>query len=309
MKAGSRRASQNKRYKTILVAAAVALLLWYLVPATVSMVASALIYPVVSIERWLADSGSAVPAYVRDRKVLLSQLQEAEATIAAQGGADLTIDRLQKENDALRALLGASTTERIAAGVIARPPAVPYDVMVLDRGERDGIVLNAPVFSGRDQVIGHISKVYKRSAVVTLASAPGVESTVYLIGPDIYTSAVGEGGGVLRVGVPQGIPIAPGDLVVIPSFDAGVYGLISAVNSEPTRPQQYGYVTLDRSLQSIRWVAVGQNPVSADTFDEIAEIVDEILVSATTVELPASAIVAPTSTGPLIATSTEELPL
>ena len=248
------------------------------------------------------------PFYFRDRNALLEEIKERDQLISFQSGADLTVSRLLQENKRLRELLGASTSPRIAAGVIGRPTVLPYDVLVLDQGSSDGVKVNTPVFIGRDQVIGYVSEVFPGTSVVSLVSSPGLESTVYIIGPNIYTTAVGQGGGVLEVGVPQGVPIAEGDLVVIPSFDAGIYGLIVTIDSVETRPEQYGYVTIDVPLQSLRWVSVGTIPLDEVSFEEARARVNEITESLTKIEVPEGVLVElPTEATTTATTTSEEL--
>ncbi len=124
-------------------------------------------------------------------------------------------------------------------------------------------------------VIGVVNKVFQKNAVVELITSPGFTSSVYIIGPDIYTTAEGVGGGQLRVGVPQGIALSEGDLVILPSIASGVYGEVSVVDSIPTRPEQYGYVSPQTPLSSLRLVGVGDAPLEPVSFEEAQAIVKE----------------------------------
>lgn len=195
------------------------------------------------------------------------------------GGAyDLALEEevryLQTENASLRQRLGSEDERRIAAGVIGRPAALPYDVLVIDRGEEDGVIKDAPVYAGEYHVIGFVAAVYRHSSVVALVTTPGFTSTVFVYGPNIYTTAEGQGGGVIRIHVPQGINLNAGDMVVMPSLSPGIYGTITAVDSVPSRPEQYGYVTSDTPIGSLRHVAVGTRPLSPISFEEAREAVD-----------------------------------
>ncbi len=305
MKASLRRNSRNKRLFRIAVLVVILLVAFYLVPRTLSFVASIVMSPVISVQHWLNQSTDTIPSYFRDRNALLEQLKERDQIISFQSGSDLTVSRLLKENERLRELLGATSTSRIAAGVIGRPTVLPYDVLVLDQGSADGVQIHTPVFIGRDQVIGYVSEVFGGTSVVSLVSSPGLESTVYIIGPNIYTTAVGQGGGVLEVGVPQGVPLAPGDLVVIPSFDAGVYGQIVSIDSVETRPEQYGYVTIDVPLQSLRWVSVGTEQIDESDFETARERVRVVTENLTKIVVPDGVLVEiPTEATSTEATST-----
>lgn len=261
--------------------------------------------PIAQFESWFYESGSTIPAYFRDRNALLSENEELRNELESAGNAQNSLDRLTQENLTLRGLLGNATSSRIAAAVIGRPTAMPYDVLVLDKGRTDGVQVDAPVYAGFDQVVGFVAAVYQNSSVVALPTTPGFESTVYIFGPNIYTTAVGEGGGVLQVSVPQGIPLAEDDLVVIPSFDTGVFGRISVIESHPTEPEQRGYVTLPVSLQSLRFVSVGTSPLTSLSFEEAAEVVRELRQDLSTVPVPSGVLVdTPEDVGTSSATST-----
>jgi cell shape-determining protein MreC len=244
-----------------------------------------------ALQTWISKSSDSFPQFFRDRSTLIAQLDALTETQSARSGDRLTADLLSKENVELRSLLGDDGEQRIVAGVIGRPDTVPYDVLVLDKGSDDGIVEGAPVFIGDDAVIGIVSKTFGRSSVVELITTPGFTVSVYIIGPNIYTNAAGIGGGQLKVGVPQGITLTPGDLVILPGVGAGIYGAISTVQSVATEPEQYGYVSPEVPLAGLRLVGVGAIPLKPVTFEEAQKIVSESKQQAFQVSVPKDMLV------------------
>lgn len=198
---------------------------------------------------------------------------------------------LRAENVSLRELMGSDQENRIAAGVIGRPTALPYDVIMIDKGSDDGVGVDTPVYSGAHTVIGFIVAAYPNSALVALISTPGFTSTVYVYGPNIYTTAVGQGGGVTRIHVPQGVPLSTGDVVIIPSLSSGIYGTISAIDSVPERPEQYGYVVSQLSINSLRTVSVGTTPLSVIDFAAARDVVGNAKRDFLMVDVPAGVLV------------------
>lgn len=229
--------------------------------------------PVVYVQHWVQDSEAALPSFVRDRVALANQIAELRQTITERSYDQNTITALQAENAKLEALLGAEGEVRTVANVIAKPGTVPFDTIVLDKGSNDGIMERAPVYIGDSVAIGYVEKVFPETSVVVLVTSPGMESTVYVLGPDIYTTAVGQGGGVLRVGVPQGIDLAEGNTVIIPAISSAIFGAVVAVDSEPARPEQYGFVTLEAALTTLYMVSVGNAPVESLSFSEVQDII------------------------------------
>lgn len=286
-------------------------MLLFIVPKMVSFAASLILTPVHSIQTWFVVSSDSFPRFLRDRSELIDELNTLKSTQSARSGDRLTAQLLTNENNELRSLLGDGGEERILAGVIGRPSVMPYDVLVLDRGSSEGIVEGAPVFIGDNAIIGMVTKVFPNSSIVELVTTPGFMVSVYIMGPNIYTNAEGVGGGQLRVGVPQGISLSEGDLVILPGADSGVYGSISVVESTPTRPEQYGYVSPEVPLAGLRLVSVGNNPLKSVTFEEAQEAVAHVTETVFVVDIPDHILVTTengSSTASSTATSTKKIP-
>jgi hypothetical protein len=195
--------------------------------------------------------------------------------------------------------LGDGEVQRTLAVVVAKPTELPYDLLQIDRGSQSGITVGAPVYIGTDSVIGLVSDVYLTHSFVTLFTTPGFFATVYLTGPDVTATLEGLGGGVARVKMPQGIAMQIGDLVHVPSVRPGLYGQIAWIESEPTQPEQYGYITPEVPMQSLYQVAVGSPSDVTVVTTEMNQYIEKIKSDA----LVVSDLVLATST----ATSTDQV--
>lgn len=231
-------------------------------------VASFVTLPLYSVRHYFEESSATIPVFFRSRMELDNEIKALKQKISENHSTDATLLYLTRENEELRLMLNSSSSPRIGAAVISRPPYTPYDTMIINSGSAEGIVLHAPVYFGSTQAIGYVSNVFLHDAQVTLFSSPNVESIVYIFGPNIFTTAYGEGGGIIRLSVPQGITIEKDNVVILPSLPSGVLGTIDDIQSLPTEPEQHAYITFDASLQSIRLVSVGTSPLIKTTFDE-----------------------------------------
>ncbi|MCA9364148.1 hypothetical protein KC727_02925 [Candidatus Kaiserbacteria bacterium] len=227
-----------------------------------------ILIPVYGIERWFQESESALPTYFRERSALNATVTSLEDELSRRSVDDVIRNYLESENEALRSQAGFTSDDRVTAAVIAQPPRLPYDVLFIDRGSDDGVVEGAAVYYGTYYALGVVSKVFTHTALVTLFSTAGMEATAYVHGPNIYSTTSGEGGGVVRVSVPQGVSLSVGDSVILPSLGAGVLGLISEVVSEPTQPEQYGYVVSPIPLASIRTVQIAERRIQPMSFED-----------------------------------------
>lgn len=300
---------RNSKRQTLVrvgVSVAIAFFALYLAGGLLGKVVSIVTAPVYSFRHWMAESSATVPLYFRSRTELLGEIAALKDQLAALSGSDAAIERMRIENDELRSLLSIYDEERVAAAVVARPPYVPYDALLIDRGSNDGIREGAIVYYAHDRAIGVVARTFAQSALVTLFSSPGIMSTVYLIGPNVFTTAYGEGGGVMRVTVPQGIPLMEGDVAVVPSLAVGILGAVSAVASVSTEPEQNGFITFEVPLQSIRAVSVSPRTIEHVDFDTAQEYMKALDYTALGIEVPEAYRVPVTATS--TPTTTTDVP-
>jgi hypothetical protein len=252
-------------------------LIGLLLPKIISSVASVLLYPVHVTSAWINQSSSLVPSFVRDRATLAKQIKDLENELVTAGRIDITQSRLVEENNQLRNLLGIDSEERTVAAIIARPEELPYDLLQIDRGSNHGIEIGAPVFIGRDIVLGLVVHATTKYSFVELITTPDFKATAFISGPDVVVTLEGLGGGVARVLVPQGVPISVGNMVYLPSVEPGVFGRISYVENRPTQPQQYGYITPDIPISGLHKVAVGKLSQISQSTEVIDERITELI--------------------------------
>ena len=298
MKKFSLKTKENypRSWKISIAGIILVLVLGFLLPGLISALGSVVAYPLHQLRIWWHESSYSLPVFIREKQDLLSEIHTLERQLSDLYSTNLSVRRLQEENQALRGLLNIESTDRIAARILARPNQLPYDVIQLDRGRVDGVVLHAPVFYGVDQVIGFISHVARDYAFVTLVTSPGKTATAYVVGPNIYTTTEGVGNGMLRVRVPQGVALEIGNLVILPAVSSGVFGEIVHVETAPTQPQRYGYVPLRTPLQGIRYVTVGAAPITPRSFSDVESEISELVANLFTVSVPDGLLITATGT-------------
>jgi cell shape-determining protein MreC len=279
--------------RAALLGLAFLVVLFYVLPKLVFGVVSTVVYPFELARLWILESQDSLPFYLRDRYALIEEIESLKQQVAVSGGTENTLAKLKVENEQFRLLCEAVPEERVIARVVGRPPKLPYDVIMLDRGSDHGVMVESPVFVGSDQVIGYVSRVYSKTALVTLVSTAQFESMAYIMGPNIYTYARGVGGGMLRVVVPQGVPLSVGDTVILPAIDSGVYGTVAYIETSPTQPEQYGYVPMNQNLQSLQYVSIGQEPIIPHSYEEAESLVAELRSELFAVTLPPGVLVTP----------------
>lgn len=304
---GSYRRNSSHKVRTVLISIGVALVVLYFFGGALGVAGTALSRPFFEVRNWVSGVISPVGSYFKSREELEAKNTELSQKLASFAYTEAEINRLAAQNAELSMLSGGAAEERVVAGVIARPPFVPYDTVFIDRGADDGIVEGAAVYHSQNQVLGIVAKTYPKTAMVVLASSPGVETTAYIVGPNIYTTARGEGGGVIRIGVPQGISVSEGNTVIIPSVASGILGEVHEVRSSPSQPEQYAFVLSSVSLQALYLVEVSTRALTPASFEEAQMHVQAWKDDLLKVDVPADLLIElGTSTATTTATSVDE---
>jgi cell shape-determining protein MreC len=251
-----------------------------LFPWLIGVVSSVILYPLHVTSIWLKNSDGVLPTYLRSKEELAEEVEALRTQISTTNGTQMSIMRLVEENMQLRAINNAGVSDKkVIAQVLARPDKLSYDLLQIDKGSNDGVVEGAPVYTGVDSVVGIIVSVKDTYSFVDLFTSPGFESTAFIFGPNVFSPIEGMGGGVARVRLPQGVAIAVGQLVILPGVSSAVYGEIVKVESQPTQPEQYGYITPPLSMSNLLYVSVGVGAVQVRTDAEINETISNQLRS------------------------------
>lgn len=305
MKLHSRHISKKKErteriVRTVVIAVCV-LSLGLVLPKLFSVAGKIAMAPIHGVHSWIQTSDARLPMYLRDRNELISRITELEQAVAIASGTDLTQQRLYEENQWLRQLLGVKNDSRIGAAVIARPGQLPYDYLQIDKGKSDGIQDGAPVYVGKDNVIGFVSFATENYSFIQLFTTPGFSATAFISGANVMATIDGHGGGIARVRVPQGVPLAVGDLVHMPSLDPGVFGRVAYLENEPSQPEQFGYIALSQPVSSLHYVSVGREVIQPSEPLAIEERVKNIVTQAMNINtavlnLASTTIIATTTT-------------
>ena len=272
-KVNYRRTPPRSKYWWLVLVAVIIGLAW-IFPRVISGVSSVVLYPFSAVTLWIETSNGFVPEYLRSRSELLAEIDELRVQIDTESSTRNSVDRLLEENIRLRAMTNISTSsDRLVARVVSRPSKTAYDLLQINIGTKDGVQIGSPVYTGLDTVLGVVVHVTANRAFVDLFTSPGFSSTAYVIGPNVFATLEGMGGGVARVNLPQGIPLAEGQLVILPGVTSGVFGEIVWIDNPPTQPQQYGYITPPLGLSELFYVSVGKDVVQPKSEVEVDEAI------------------------------------
>lgn len=188
------------------------------------------------------------------------ELTRLRAELAATEAFVADRELLAAENAALKVRLGRlpEQTPTMLATVLVRPPATPYDTLVLDVGLKEGVAAGDLVFAGGSTLIGRVTEVYRSTSRATLYSAPGEvhEALLFAEGGSTPISIEGQGGGSLVGRLPQGTLITTGDFVIFPNIEPTFAARVSAVETKPGESFQTVYMQLPSNPFMLHYVEV-----------------------------------------------------
>jgi rod shape-determining protein MreC len=151
-----------------------------------------------------------------------SRLQETIRQLSLQ---QQQMEEMREENNRLHQLLSVtqlSPITTLGARVVARTPDFLSNVLYIDRGQKDGIRLNAPVMSGLG-IVGRIVLVSNGDSQVQLITNPDASIGVMLEKTRLPGVLRGSGNSLLEMNyISNTEQVEAGDLVVTSGLD-GVY--------------------------------------------------------------------------------------
>lgn len=239
-----------------LFAAALALL--FLAPRGLATFALDASGPLLRVERGARSGFAAAAGYFRSKSSLAAENAALRSDLAAAQGQALLLDAYKKENDALRALVGRSSSRKIVlAAVLAKPPRSAYDTLLLDAGTAEGVAPGDLVFSD-DTVIGKIAEAGKDDSKAVLFSTPGQKLAASLpaAGGSVNLDLSGRGAGNFIGDLPKGVNVTTGDAVRLPGLAMQIIGAVFATESTPSDSFQTILVKSPVNVSLLDWVEV-----------------------------------------------------
>jgi len=170
----------------------------------------------------------------------------------------LEFNRISAENLELKNLLGRKEINRseILTRVISGPNQTPFDTILIDRGEENGIKIGDRVVALGSVAIAQITEVFTNTARATLFSFPGKSADALIGDSGVITTAIGRGGGNFEAKLPREVEVKSGDAIVIPEIDSHAFAVVEDVLLKPTDSFQTIYFKNPVNVSELDWVTV-----------------------------------------------------
>lgn len=203
-----------------------------------------------------ADTGENFFESFASKRSLAEENDRLRKEVARMQTQVLDRNLLEEKVIAMEESLGrAGSDDRVVARVLAGPGRSPYDTLVVDAGEEQGIERGDYVAYAGAGVIGTIDEVYSWTAKVKLFSFPGEQTPVLAGEQAVPGTAEGRGMGNFEVRIPRGSPVLAGDMMMIPGKSL-ILGIVGAVIENDALPFMRVLFTTPFNIAEIQTVEI-----------------------------------------------------
>lgn len=222
------------RNKAIMVFLALIIIIGLLVLTPARQWIVSIVSPLWSAENNLLDSATNALEFLKPKQTLITEKQAMQERIFMAGTLEALNSVLTKENEELKDLLGRKEIKKktVLAAILVKPPKNFYDILTIDIGTNHGVKVGNVVVANANVYIGEIVEVYPDTAKVLMYSSPGNKRTVVIGADSVSAEAVGLGGSNFSITLPREVEVVEGDVVVIPSINPNVFGVVERVSVE-----------------------------------------------------------------------------
>ncbi|MDD3662866.1 MAG: rod shape-determining protein MreC [Candidatus Pacebacteria bacterium] len=168
---------------------------------------------------------------------------------------------LKKENDKLKSLIGriSPNNDFILGSILTKPNYSPYDTLIIDIGENQGLKEGLLVYVNGNIPIGVISQVYTKTSLVELYSNPSRITHGLIEESNITVELIGRGGGNFEMSLPFEITANKGTSVLLPNINSEILAVVEEDISDPTDPIRKIILRSPINIQNEKWVQVKIN--------------------------------------------------
>ncbi len=216
-----------------------------------------LILPALTVGTTFHKMTNWIVAPIKDKVVLQKTNEELLLQIAELRSRESDYGTIDKENIDFRSELGLEKDRKLfSASILAKPPQVPLDTFIINRGAMHGVKENMEILSSKRSLVGKVTNVSRSTSVVTLSSFPGVSSYGFVERTGENIEVKGQGGGGIHVDVPIDFDIKNNDNILSYGSFPSIIGVVAAVESNESSGLKSVLISLPQDIARIRVVFI-----------------------------------------------------
>ncbi|KKT00891.1 MAG: hypothetical protein UW07_C0031G0003 [Candidatus Nomurabacteria bacterium GW2011_GWF2_43_8] len=226
--------------------------------------------PVLVLGNGLGEKMSNLSAYFASKNSLQEENENLKSQILENQADRANYDSVVAENEDLKEILGrlpaqAGKSENvplILSAILSKPNRSPYDTIIIDAGETQGIKVGDIAFAFGNVPIGRIAEVYASSSKVILFSSSGEKTQTIMsgrparAGGDVFLEIVGRGGGNFEMILPRDFILQKGEQVIMPGLYPYILAVVETIISDPRNPVTKVLLSSPVNIQELKFVEV-----------------------------------------------------
>lgn len=205
--------------------------------------------------------GQSIPSvfvsYLSSKNKLLKENESLRDQLNTVKLESISQSIYKDENQKLKEILGRKDhSSLLIAQILSKPNRSPYDIIIVDVGSKDGVVVGQKVLAKGFIPIGDVIEVSTKNSKIKLYSTPGNITEASLESTGIDLSLKGTGSGGFEITIPKDVEVHTGQAILSKEIYAHTIALISGVVT--TERDSYKKV-LAKSLiniQELSWVEI-----------------------------------------------------
>ena len=217
---------------------------------------NSLAYPFWKVKNSLLSDNSRFLAFFTPKVKLTEEVSELKQKLLSAELKLKGMELIVKENEDLRSVVGREDlSESIPAVILARPPQIGYDFLIIDVGSENNLKIGQKVFF-ESILLGEIVEIFEKTSKVKLLSAPGSEIVAFIERINLPVKVEGRGWGNFESNVPKIAPVEVGDVLVVLGSSRKFIGQVEFIEDEPAKSFKRILFKFPINLSELRWVSV-----------------------------------------------------
>ncbi len=200
-----------------------------------------------------------LPKWFVARNTLITEIEKLNREVESLNLSVIDLAVLSYENRRLREELGIKPEESfVRAGVLARPPQIAFDTLVVDKGSKEGLKVGDLVLASNRLLAGTIIEVGENSSIVSLNSDSGNSFTAFSSRTGEALEVKGVGGGNLSAKTLLDFDIKVGDSLVVSGSSNYMIAIVGVVEADSSGGTKNVLMSLPFNVATIQSVFVLQ---------------------------------------------------
>jgi len=191
--------------------------------------------PIWRAENSVSRSLRNIADFIGSQEKLIKENADLREKVSSLEIEVMSLSREQALEDTLRELAGRKPDpETKIATVLTHPPQTPYDIIIIDAGSSDGVLVGKEVYLPEGPSLGAISEVFSNRSRVKLFTSSGEETNAVLERNNVPVVLHGLGAGNFRLTLPRDTAVEPGDKILSPELSSRLMAVVGEVIIQPT---------------------------------------------------------------------------